>query len=194
MYLFFDTETTGLPANWKAPVTDVDNWPRVTQLAWQVYDEDGKLIRERCELIKPDGWVIPDEEFFIENNMSTERCEKEGVNMIDILEDFVEQVDGAEYLIAHNMAFDEKVIGAEMVRAKLDFRAEPSKVCTMQESINFCKMPPFKWGSYKWPKLIELHEKLFDEGFDGAHDALADVSATARCFFKLKEKSILLKG
>ena len=70
MYLFFDTETTGLPANWKAPVTDVDNWPRVTQLAWQVYDEDGKLIRERCELIKPDGWVIPDEEFFIENNMS----------------------------------------------------------------------------------------------------------------------------
>jgi len=29
MYLFFDTETTGLPRNWKAPVTDLDNWPRM---------------------------------------------------------------------------------------------------------------------------------------------------------------------
>jgi DNA polymerase III epsilon subunit-like protein len=194
MYLFFDTETTGLPINWKAPVSDVDNWPRVTQLAWQVYDEDGKLIRERCNLIKPDGWEIPKEAFFIDNNMSTERCEREGVRMLDILEDFVEQVGNADYLIAHNMAFDDKVIGAEMIRANLAFGSEPKKVCTMQESIDFCKIPPFKWGNYKWPKLIELHEKLFNEGFDGAHDALADVKACARSFFELKKRSIILKS
>jgi len=194
MYIFFDTETTGLPNNWKAPVTDTDNWPRVTQLAWQVYDEDGKLLRERCELIKPDGWVIPDEQFFIDNNMSTERCEKEGVRLIDILEDFVEQVDNAEYLIAHNMKFDEKVIGCEMVRMKLGFRQEPNKLCTMQESTNYCKMKPFRYGTYKWPSLVELHEKLFDEGFDGAHDALADVKACARSFFELKNRKIMLKS
>ena len=27
MYLIFDTETTGLPKNFKAPITDTDNWP-----------------------------------------------------------------------------------------------------------------------------------------------------------------------
>lgn len=194
MYIFFDTETTGLPKNYKAPATDTDNWPRVTQLAWQVYDEDGKLIRERCNLIKPDGWVIPDEEFFRKNNMSTERCEKEGVRLIDILEDFVQQVDVAEYLVAHNMSFDDKVIGAEMVRMKLGFRAEPKKLCTMQESTTFCRMQPFRYGTYKWPTLIELHEKLFNEGFDGAHDALADVRACARSFFELKKRNVILKS
>lgn len=189
MYLFFDTETTGLPKNWKAPITDTDNWPRVTQLAWQVYDQGGKLISERCDLIKPDGWVIPDEDFFKENNMSTERCEREGVPLSEILKDFVQQVDASEYLVAHNMAFDEKVIGCEMVRMDSKFREEPKKICTMQESTNFCRMMPFKYGTYKWPTLLELHNKLFDEGFGGAHDALADVKACARSFFELKKRN-----
>lgn len=194
MYVFFDTETTGLPKNWKAPITDTDNWPRVTQLAWQVYDESGNLLSERCDLIKPDGWVIPDETFFRENNMSTERCEREGVALSEILKDFIQQVDAADYLVAHNMAFDEKVIGCEMVRMNSNFKEEPKKLCTMQETVSFCKIPPFKWGAYKWPKLIELHEKLFDEGFDGAHDALADVKACARSFFELKKRNVILKS
>jgi len=204
MYLFFDTETTGLAKNFKAPATDLENWPRVTQLAWQVYGEDGNLIRERSELIKPEGWAIPTVEeleeegnrnpnFFVENNMSTERCEREGVRLIDILEDFVEQVNESKYIVAHNMAFDGKVIGAEMIRTSLEFSSEPTKICTMQSATDYCKIKN-TWGSYKWPTLTELHEKLFDEGFDGAHDALADVSASARSFFELKKREVILKS
>ena len=33
MILFFDTETTGLPKNWKAPITDLENQPRLVQKA-----------------------------------------------------------------------------------------------------------------------------------------------------------------
>lgn len=205
MYVFFDTETVGLPKNWKAPVTDTDNWPRVTQLAWQVYDQAGNLISQRCNLIKPDGWTIPTVEeltaegsknpfFFEENNMSTERCEREGVSLDEILKDFVQQVDGANYLIAHNMAFDEKIIGCEMIRTGYKFREEPKKMCTMQESTNYCKMQPFRYGTYKWPTLLELHKKLFDEEFDGAHDALEDVRACARSFFELKNRKIILES
>jgi DNA polymerase III epsilon subunit-like protein len=205
MYIFFDTETTGLPKNWKAPVTDTDNWPRVTQLAWQVYDKNGKLLNERCDLIKPDGWTIPTVEelrkegnknphFFEENNMSTERCEREGVELSEILKDFVNKVNGNEYLIAHNMSFDEKIIGCEMVRQNMKFREEPKKVCTMQESTYYCKQKPFRFGKYKWPTLTELHNKLFNEGFDGAHDALADVKACAKSFFELKKRKIILKS
>ena len=52
MYLFFDTETTGLPKNWKAPVTDVNNWPRMVQLAWETYDVQGNLLARNNHIIK----------------------------------------------------------------------------------------------------------------------------------------------
>ena len=52
MYLIFDTETTGLPQNWKAPLTDFDNWPRMVQIAWQMHDEKGVLIDVKNFLIQ----------------------------------------------------------------------------------------------------------------------------------------------
>ena len=59
MFLFFDTETTGLPQRWNAPVTDVDNWPRLVQLAWIMCDDKGNIIEERSDIIKPEGFSIP---------------------------------------------------------------------------------------------------------------------------------------
>ena len=52
MYLIFDTETTGLPKKWNAPLTDSDNWPRCVQLSWQIHDQGGGLISNRDYLIK----------------------------------------------------------------------------------------------------------------------------------------------
>jgi hypothetical protein len=59
MILFFDTETTGLPKNWKAPVTDLNNWPRLVQLAFLLYDKSGNLVSSGDYIIKPDGFSIP---------------------------------------------------------------------------------------------------------------------------------------
>ena len=59
MYLIFDTETTGLPKSWKAPVFQVNNWPRVIQMAWQVFDAAGDRIDEYSGLVRPEGFVIP---------------------------------------------------------------------------------------------------------------------------------------
>ncbi len=59
MFLFFfDTETTGLPQRWNAPVTDVDNWPRLVQLAWIMCDDKGNIIEERSDIIKPEGFFL----------------------------------------------------------------------------------------------------------------------------------------
>ncbi len=79
LYLFFDTETNGKALDFNAPVDDLDNWPRIAQLGWQVYNVSHELISEGSYLIKPDGWEIPQEQFFIDNNMSTERCEEFGI-------------------------------------------------------------------------------------------------------------------
>ena len=54
MYLIFDTETTGLPKNWNAPVTDVDNWPRCVQIAWQLHDREGKLLEDAYKILRSD--------------------------------------------------------------------------------------------------------------------------------------------
>ena len=59
MYLIFDTETTGLPKNFNAPLTDFDNWPRLVQLAWQIHDYDGKFHSSASFIIKPEGFNIP---------------------------------------------------------------------------------------------------------------------------------------
>lgn len=116
MYLVFDTETTGLPKKFNAPMTDVNNWPRITQLAWEAYNDEGKVFASYSQLIKPDGWEIPKEKFFLDNNMSTERCEAEGVPMQHAIYSIITLMDQCKYLIAHNMAFDHPVLGAEMLR------------------------------------------------------------------------------
>ncbi|MGF1557608.1 MAG: hypothetical protein ACFCUL_00785 [Flavobacteriaceae bacterium] len=58
MYLIFDTETTGLPKNWNAPITDTDNWPRCIQIAWQLHDAMGNLLDQQDYLVRPDGFNI----------------------------------------------------------------------------------------------------------------------------------------
>ena len=63
------------------------------------------------------------------------------------------------------------------------------KCCTMKSSTNYCKLPGKK--GFKSPRLAELHQILFGEGFDNAHNALADVEATARCFWELKKRGVL---
>ncbi len=52
MFLIFDTETTGLPKKWSAPLTDFDNWPRAIQVAWQVHDLSGKCISNQSYIVQ----------------------------------------------------------------------------------------------------------------------------------------------
>lgn len=189
MYLFFDTETTGLPRNWKAPISDLDNWPRMVQLAYWLYNGDGNRISGGDFIIKPVGFTIPAEAERI-HGISTVRAIKEGKDLQIVLRDFQKTVKQAKYLVAHNMSFDEKIVGAEFLRNKMeDSLPTKIRICTMQSSTNYCALP----GPYgnKWPKLTELHQKLFQKGFEEAHNAAADVSATIKCFWELKRLGII---
>jgi DNA polymerase-3 subunit epsilon len=185
MYLFFDTETTGLPKNWKAPVSDLNNWPRLVQLAYILYDSNGNKICSGDYIVKPDGFIIPTDASRI-HGISTERANKEGQVLLTVLQTFQSLIDQTEYLVAHNMSFDEKIVGAEFLRNNMtDSIATKRKVCTMQSTTNFCAIDgPY---GYKWPKLSELHYKLFRTGFEESHNAAVDINATAKCFWELKK-------
>lgn len=186
MYLIFDTETTGVPHNKTAPVTDLENWPRVVQLAWQLHDARGKLLAQGNALIKPIGFDIPFKAEQV-HGISTQRALEEGEEIATVLGRFVTAMDQAEQLVGHNIEFDLPILGAEFVRLGQDPARilSKGKFDTAAGSIEFCQLPGGPGGKLKMPRLTELHEKLFGTGFRDAHDAAYDVAATARCFFGL---------
>jgi DNA polymerase III epsilon subunit-like protein len=188
-YLFFDTETTGLPKNYKAPASNTENWPRMVQLAYLLYDEQGDLLESNEFIIKPDNYIIPVEVSKI-HGITQEIALEKGVDIKIVMETLKNMVEKSTTLVAHNMSFDEKIIGAEFLRKEVEHKFfERPQICTMLTSKDFCQIESGR--GYKWPKLIELHEKLFESGFDGAHDALADVRACARCFFELVKRGVI---
>lgn len=188
-HLFFDTETTGLPENWKAPMTDLDNWPRVIQLAASAYEDDGTLIDSFEILIKPDGWEMPTDKFWTDNGFSQERSIQLGIPVNEALKEFIKYHDSCDTLVAHNISYDYNVLGAEMIRAKMRCNKVLMKFCTKDIGTDYCQIEgPY---GYKWPKLEELHFKLFGCDFVGAHQAGSDVEATAKCFFEMKKLGLI---
>lgn len=191
MYLFFDTETNGLPKSEIRNGAKVTVYPRVIQLAWILLDNDLNEVDSFCELIKPDGWVIPNEQFWIDNGYSTETNEAKGVYAAYALQCFANAIDKCHTMVAHNIAFDMPVLISEMRTYEVSAENKSSiKLCTMKASTEFCALPSNR-GGYKWPKLIELHQRLFGVGFEGAHDALEDVRATVRCFRELRRIGLM---
>ena len=188
-YLFFDTETTGLPRDYNAPASDVNNWPRMIQIGWILSDEQGNRIDTAEFIIKPNGFIIPIAASNV-HGITTERAINEGVDLDEVLAQFSAIINDADVIVAHNISFDEKIIGAEFIRRDIEniFDKKP-KLCTMKSSTDYCQISG-RFG-FKWPKLSELHITLFDEDFEGAHDAFADIEATERCFFELKKRGVM---
>ncbi len=192
MYLIFDTETTGLPINKQAPLTDFDNWPRIVQIAWQLHDEYGKLINHENIIVKPDGFTIPYNSEKV-HGISTELAIQEGIPLQEALQRFSSDLERTKYIVGHNIVeFDVNIIGSEYLRAGLNNDIEGKEpIDTQLTTIDFCALPGGRGGSFKWPTLLELHEKLFGEGFGDAHDAAYDVAANTRCFFGLIEHEVV---
>ncbi len=190
MYLFFDTETTGLPRDWSAPVSALSNWPRMVQISWLLYDASGARISKKEYIIRPEGFSIPQEAARI-HGITTEKASAVGVSLRAVLEEFSAAMELGGCLIAHNMRFDEKIVGAEFLRKGVTHKLfDAKKICTMTETTEYCKLPG-NYGCYKWPKLSELHFKLFNETFEEAHSAAVDVEVCAKCFWELQRRGII---
>ncbi|WP_129717808.1 DNA polymerase III subunit alpha [Pedobacter sp. SYP-B3415] len=191
MYLIFDTETTGLPRNWNAPVTDTDNWPRCIQIAWQLHDEMGRLVEHQDYLVRPDGFNIPYDAERI-HGISTELAEAEGIPLADVLEKFSAALQKAKFLVGQNLNFDINIMGCEFYRAGAENLMQDMPVldtCT-ETTAELLKLPGGRGGRFKLPNLTELHQYLFGEPFAEAHNATADVEATTRCFLELIKKGV----
>lgn len=191
MYLIFDTETTGLPKNFNAPLSDSDNWPRMVQIAWQLHDDNGELIENQDYIIKPEGYDIPFNATRI-HGISTKMAHEQGRDLQEVLEEFAEVLTRTKLVAGHNIQFDYNIVGAEFLRKNLENVLEkiPS-ADTMELGTEYCQLGGGKNGKYKSPKLSELYEKLYQKGFEEAHNAAADVNATAQVFFEMMRIGII---
>ncbi|MEE1962059.1 DNA polymerase III subunit alpha [Allomuricauda taeanensis] len=189
MYLIFDTETTGLPKRWDAPITDTDNWPRCVQIAWQLHDEMGRLVEHQDFLVKPEGFNIPYESEQI-HGISTALAEDKGTPFHEVLQAFNKALEQTKFVVGQNVGFDINVMGCEFHRGGVESPLGQLPVldtCT-EYTAELCKIPGGRGGKFKLPTLTELHEFLFGEPFAEAHNATADVEATTRCFLELIRK------
>ena len=199
MYLFFDTETTGLIN--KKPILD-PNQSRLLQLGAILTSPEGDIITTINTLVQIGSATI-NPYAFAAHGITSEKANSEGVSAKQAFEKFHELCDSAECLIAHNHNFDFNIIKltAKQITEYYEDPSDPDIMlseiedipfyCTMVQATEFCALPKKKGSGFKYPKLMELYTILFEREFSGAHDAMADVTATMECFFELKRRGVM---
>jgi DNA polymerase-3 subunit epsilon len=193
MYLFFDTETTGL-IDFKKDLLDPSQ-PRIIQLGAILTDATGATIAELNAFIKPDGWTIDEQgKAFEANGITQIKCETVGIPMSHALAIFNAMKAACKCRVAHNISFDKQMLAREAGAYGIPHDSEGiESFCTMQSSKGILKLPPSDKmmaagiKAFKTPNLQEAHVHFMGCEFEGAHDAMADVRACTDVFFAMKK-------
>lgn len=191
--LFFDTETTGLPKSDTASYNDIDNWPRLVQLAWIICDENKKIISSGDFLIKPCGYIIPKSSSDI-HGIYHDMALAKGDLIENVLAKFLSELENVDAIVGHNIDFDVNVVSCEMYRLSLptSLISELTKIDTMIEGTEVCGFRNNHYD-YRYPKLTELYSKLFSKTLENAHNAYADIEATYKIFWELVNRGYIDK-
>ncbi len=186
--VIFDTETNGLPLNWKRDgITEANNWPDLVSICWMVYENGQHKYTEYC-IIRPDGWTINDESAAI-HGISHAMANAVGRPLAEVLQKFKTDIKDCTKLVAHNLNFDSNVMQSAY---KWRLKEDPSNwwpthahFCTMLTATDELKIPsPNGYASYKWPKLDELYKATFNEEAPAnAHSADRDVDVLAKIYW-----------
>jgi len=204
--LVFDTETTGLPKTQIVSPTTIQLWPHIVQFSYIIFDtEVNKIVKIKDSIIKVPETVIISEENSKIHGITSEISFAKGVNLKPVLEEFFADLNTVDHIVGHNVSFDINMIKAELQRLIIEclnlnevirfqeytIKLNTSKniYCTMQETIDYCNIEmkdkfdrPYK----KFPKLVELYQKMFNITPKKLHNSLNDVIVCLRCFIKLK--------
>ena len=206
--LVFDTETTGLPKTKFIELDSLGLWPHVVQFSYIIYDtEQNHIVEIKDYIVKiPKGVLISEESTNI-HGITNEICEQRGFQIEDILNEFFYYLQNVDTLVGHNISFDINMLRVELLRI---IHVNPSNYCksvlsthknnmlylnnlknircTLKESIELCNLKATsKMGRpyIKYPKLSELHEKLFNVSPNNLHNSLHDILLTLRCYIKM---------
>jgi DNA polymerase III epsilon subunit-like protein len=208
--LVFDTETSGLPKSRFISPDTLDKWPHIVQFSYIIFDtETNELIEIKNNVVKiPESFIISPESINI-HHITNEISSKIGLEIEDIIEEFFYYfMNSCDKLIGHNISFDINMLKVELLRiiyynnsaltqkkiklfkSYLHYLTNYTSICcTLKDSIDLCNIIVMdKYGKpyKKYPKLVELHEKLFNIVPNNLHNSLIDILVTLRCFMKMK--------
>lgn len=177
--LAFDTETTGLIYNATIPI---NKRPEIIEFYGCLFDDKtGKIVKELDLLIKPTiNKTISDEITGItgiDNDMVSDKPQ-----FFTIADDIKKFIQKAEFVTAHNLAYDMEMIDFEMDRLSDSVYWPANRICTVEQTVHLRGIRL---------SLSALHEYLFGEKFEGAHRAKVDVQAQVKCFMELKKRGEL---
>lgn len=183
--LVFDTETTGL-VNRGLPFNHPSQ-PHLVQLGAILYDEDRK-VRAEANLIINEKVPIPQKAVDV-HGIDQEVASRFGVYSTTSLAVLRELVRVSDRIAAYNASYDLDIIAIERTRQFMnEYIRDVSVACAMLSASKHMKIPGRHPGSYAWPKLQEAYKALVSpNGFDGAHDAMADVRACAEVLWALED-------
>ena len=203
--IIFDTETTGLPKNYKLEpsLDNLDNWPHIVQLSWIMYDTNNcaNLIAVSDNVIKiPDGIEISEESIKL-HKITKELNQSSGVDRTIALYKFNKEVQNCDVVVGHNISFDKRMIMVECIRNGIQqyFNYKGKKkfeFCTMKTGVDICMIEKVaKNGDtyFKYPTLTELYYTLFKENPLNVHNSFVDTLLCLRCYVKLVHNVDLVK-
>jgi DNA polymerase III epsilon subunit-like protein len=201
--LVFDTETTGLPSSKIINPDTLKLWPHIVQFSYVMYDtERNDILDLHNSIIKvAEGINIPEESIKF-HGITNEISQNNGIELELVLIEFFYQLKIADKIVGHNVSFDINMVKVELLRI-IYSRTQNAEFknylyfinnyknicCTLQDSVELCNIKALdKHGKeyLKFPKLIELHEKLFISVPNNLHNSLNDILVTLRCFIKMK--------
>lgn len=188
--IVFDTETTGFPS----PTLSLAEQPYICQFASLTVDVDLqnrkiKPIRQVDQLLKP---AVPIPFECTQIHKISDEMVAEKPTFAKWADTLLEIFHEADVAVAHNLAFDQKIIENELERVGKNKSFLPGQIFdTMTETKDLCQLPG-KNGNFKSPKLEELYRFLFQKDFVGAHNAMQDVLATFYCARELMTRGIFV--
>lgn len=182
--LFIDTEASGLPVKWDKPYSTEGNWPYAVQVAWIIYTKTGEKIKQENHYISNIDFTITPAAHKVHGITDEYRTER-GLLRNTVMS--LLAADLARYnpmVIGHFMELDFHITGAEFYRSGIaNVMSVQPLFCTMQATTYLVRSP-----DVKYLRLGELYTILFNSALENQHDALADVTATAACFFELVKR------
>jgi DNA polymerase III epsilon subunit-like protein len=180
MYLFFDTETTGL-----------EN-PQLVQLAYILSDAGGRIIEQNDFIVKPYGFEIPAESVKF-HGITTKIATEKGVLISEALENFKRILTKSEYVVGHNVAYDVRLMNLAFEKFEYHQMFQNKKLVCTSNDIKPTSMFPNFWKKISNRQtLSSLYFNLFKEKLENAHTASADTVALFKCFWILKSKNLIL--
>lgn len=212
--IVFDTETTGLPKSKIINNETLHLWPHIVQFSYVMYNiGQMKLEKVKDVVVNIPSHIIMSDETINLHKISNEEAHNSSITIEEILREFIEDIhcNNITAIVGHNISFDINMLKIELLRLinnndiinksilkKIfyDLNYTNKLFCTMKKSVELCQIPAWKKDGtpyYKFPKLIELYKKLFNEEPENLHNSLNDVLVTLRCYYMIVYKEDLLE-